>query len=458
MKMNKENKAPFGAGISMNRRSFLFKTAAATAAWNLAPQQRLIASPGQKLNIAGIGLGGKGFDDLQNVAGENIVALCDVDPNYAAPAFAKWPNARRHTDFRKMLETQKDIDAVIVATPDHLHFSISMCAIAHGKHVYCQKPLTHTVAEARAISLAASKAGVATQMGNQGNAGEGVRLIQEMIEEGVIGTVREVHAWTEKPVWPTGMGRPSEIQAVPAGMDWDLWLGPAPERPFNTAYLPFKWRGWWDFGSCSLGDMGCHVLNTPWRALNLGLPTSVEAYSRACNEETGPLASTIYYEFPGRDNRPPVKLTWYDGGIMPPRPVEMTDNRRLGDNEGCIFVGDRGKITCSCYGENVRLLPESLEKSYVRPAPKIPRSPGHYQEWLAACKGGPKAGSHFERSAILTEVVQLGNVAIRHSARITREQQNGRPVKLMWDAVAGKSQDVEANLLLQNAYRKGWEI
>jgi predicted dehydrogenase len=446
---------------SLSRRAFLARAATATAAFSLVPRHLLggagITPPSKKLNIAGIGIGGKGLDDLQNLAGENIVALCDVDHTYAAAAFKKWPDAKRHRDFRKMLATQKDIDAVLIATPDHLHFAISMWAIRLGKHVYCQKPLTHTVAEARALARAASQARVATQMGNQGNAGAGVRHIQEWLEDGAIGAVREVQAWTEKPNWPTGMGRPTEAHPVPEGMDWDLWLGPAPARPYHPAYTPFKWRAWWDFGSCSLGDMGCHVLNTPWRALDLGHPTSVEAYSRGSTDETGSLASIIYYEFPARDGKPPVRLTWYDGGIMPPRPVEITDNRRLGDNEGCIFVGERGKITCSCYGENVKLLPDSLDRSYPRPAPRLPRSAGHYREWIAACKGGPKAGSHFEHAAVLTEVVQLGNVALRHSARVNKELQNGRPVKLLWDKVAGQTSDPEADQFLQREYRKGWE-
>ena len=447
---------------SISRRSFLASAATATAAFTIVPRHVLggpgETAPSEKLNVAGIGIGGKGFDDLQQLSSQNIVALCDVDHHYAAPAFRKWPEAKRYHDFRKMLETQKDIDAVVVATPDRLHFAASMWAIKHGKHVYCQKPLTHTIAEARALSRAASESKVATQMGNQGNAGEGVRCIQEWIEDGAIGTVREVQAWTEKPIWLTGIDRPTDTPPVPEGMDWDLWLGPAPARPYHPAYAPFKWRAWWAFGSCSLGDMGCHVLNTPWRALNLGLPTSVEAYGRGCTDETGSVASIIYYEFPARDARPPVRMTWYDGGIMPPRPVEFEDNRRLGDNEGCLFVGEKGKITCTCYGENVRLLPESLSRSYQRPAPRIPRSAGPYQEWIAAAKGGPKPGSHFEHSALLTEVVQLGNVAVRHSARSDKELRNGWPVKLLWDAATGKTNNPEANQFLQTEYRKGWEI
>lgn len=447
---------------STSRRSFLAHATTAVAAFTIVPRQ-VLGGPGQtppseKLNVAGVGLGAKGYDDVLAISSQNIVALCDADHTGAALAFKHWPKAKPHRDFRKMLETQKDIDAVVVATPDHLHFAVSMWALRHGKHVFCQKPLTHTVAEARALAKAASQSKLATQMGNQGNAGEGVRVVQEWLEDGAIGAVREVHAWTNKPVWPCGIGRPTDKPPVPAGMDWDLWLGPAPARPYHPAYAPFKWRGWWAFGSSSLGDMGCHVLNTPWRALDLRAPLSIEAYSRGCNEETGPVASIVYYRFPARGEKPPVKLTWYEGGIMPPRPAELTDGRRLGDNEGCIFVGEKGKITCSCYGENVRLLPDELHRSYPRPAKRIPRSPGPYHEWLAACKGGPRAGSHFERAAQLTEVVQLGNAAIRYSAKVDKELQNGRPVELLWDPVAGKTSQPEADQFLHTEYRQGWEL
>jgi len=294
---------------------------------------------------------------------------------------------------------------------------------------------------------------------NQGNAGEGVRIMQEWIEDGAIGPVREVHAWTNKPVWPQGIERPTETPPVPAGLDWDLWLGPAPQRPYNPCYLPFKWRGWWDFGSCVIGDMACHVLNNPWRALSLGQPTSVEAYPSRCTTETGPLASIIYFEFPARGQMPPVKITWYDGGIMPLRPVELEDSRRMGDNEGCMFIGDNGKMVCSCYGDSPRIIPEARMKEYKRPAKRIPRSPGHGKEWIDACKGGPKAGSHFEHAALLTEFIQLGNVAIRWSAMRHADGINGIPVKLLWNAQAGKITNVpEANRFLQTEYRKGWEI
>lgn len=451
----------------LTRRSFI-KTTTATAA---APALFQIVAPhvlggvgrtppSERLNIAGIGLGTRGFDLVGSFANQhNIVALCDVDDRTAAPAYKAWPKATRHRDFRKMLETQRDIDAVTIATPDHLHFVMAMWAMQHGKHVYCEKPLTHTIAEARALAKAASAAKVATQMGNQGNAGEGVRIMQEWLEDGAIGAVREVHAWTNKPDWPQGIGRPTETPPVPAGLDWDLWLGPAPQRPYHPCYLPFKWRGWWDFGSGSIGDMACHVLNNPWRALNLGLPTSVEAYPTRCSDETGPLASLIYFEFPARGAMPAVKLTWHDGGMMPPRPPELEADRRMGDNEGCLFVGETGKLLCSCYGDSPRLLPDSKMKQYQRPDKRIPRSPGHGEEWIIACKGGPKAGSHFEHAAVLTELVQLGNVAIRWSALQQASNTNGIPVKLVWDAAAGKVANVpDANRFLQREPRKGWEI
>ncbi len=292
-------------------------------------------------------------------------------------------------------------------------------------------------------------------MGNQGNAGEGVRLIQEWIEDGAIGKVREVHCWTNKPECPTGIERPKETPPVPEGLDWDLWLGPAPYRPFHPAYLPFKWRSWWDFGSSALGDMGCHVINNAWRPLQLGRPTSIEAYSTGCNDETGPLAAIVYYEFPARGDMPPVRLTWYEGGLMPPRPLELEDYRRMGDNEGCLFVGERGKIVCCCYGQSPRIIPESKMQAVGRPRQRLPHSPGHYQEWINACKGGPKPGSNFEHAAVLAEVVQLGNVAIRAGRHQT---ENGHPVKLLWDGVAGKVTNLpEANRYLQTEYRKGWE-
>jgi predicted dehydrogenase len=445
------------------RRALLGKTAAAVAAPALfhIMARSVLGGPGhkapsEKLNIAGIGIGGRGLGNLMSVKSENIVALCDVDDAHAAGAFKAFPDARKHRDYRKMLEEQKDIDAVVVATPDHLHAVISLTAMQLGKAVYCEKPMAHTVQEARRMAEAAKKYKVATQMGNQGNAGEGVRLMSEWIADGAIGPVQEVHAWTHKPIWPQGIDRPKDTPPVPATLDWDLWLGPAPQRPYHPAYLPFNWRGWWDFGCCSLGDMGCHVLNNVIRPLKLGHPTSIEAYSTKVNAETGPLASIIYYYFPARPDMPPVKLTWWDGGMMPSRPAGVEETRRLGDNEGVLFMGEKGQLTCGCYGDGPRLIPEKRMQEYRRPARSLPRSPGHHQEWIDACKGGAAAGSNFEAAELLTEIVLLGNVAIRAAQR---QNQNGMCVRIDWDPVNLKITNApECDKYLQTQYRKGWEL
>ncbi len=319
----------------ISRRRFMSR-AAAVAAFTVVPRHvlggpRRIA-PSEKLNIAGIGVGGRGGDDLQGVESENIVALCDVDWQSAAGAFRRYPNARKYRDFREMLDKEGDgIDAVVVATPDHVHAVASMAAIRKGKHVYCEKPLTRTIHEARALTLAAREAKVATQMGNQGMAFEGNRLIKEWIWDGAIGDVREVHVWSDRPThqgklplwWAQGIERPADTPAVPDHLDWDLWLGPAPYRPYHPAYVPFRWRGWWDFGSGGLGDMGIHNLAPVFSALKLGAPTSVHASSTAVYEETLPLASTVHYEFPARGNMPPVMVHWYDGGLIAARPPEL---------------------------------------------------------------------------------------------------------------------------------------
>ncbi|MCX5771628.1 MAG: Gfo/Idh/MocA family oxidoreductase [Candidatus Hydrogenedentes bacterium] len=409
------------------------------------------SSANDKLNIAGIGIGGRGKSNLEELDGENIVALCDVDEQYAAKVFAKYPKATRYKDYRVMLEKQKDIDAVMVATPDHTHAIISMAAIKAGKHVYCEKPLTRTLFEARKLAEAAREMKVATQMGIQGHSHEGVRQICEWILAGAIGSVREVHIWTDRPKgwWPQGVDRPQDTPAVPATLDWDLWLGPAPTRPYNPAYHPFAWRGWWDFGCGAFGDMGCHLMDAPYWALNLGYPTIVEASSTAVNSETAPLASMVHYYFPARGEMPPVKLTWYDGGLLPPRPEELPDGEPMGnENGGVIFVGDKGKILAA--DENAktpRLLPLSLAKEFPTPEKTIPRSPGHHEEFIAACKGGQPAGAQFDYSGPLTENVLLGNLAIRAGK------------KLLWDGANMKCTNVpEANNLIQCQYREGWAL
>src|SRR5436189_180599 len=387
---------------NISRRRFLAATGAVTAFMALPRHVALGAgesSPNNKLNIAGVGIGGQGASDLNDVSTENIVALCDVDWDYAARTFKKYPNAKQYKDFREMLDKEKSIDAVVVGTPDHNHAIVSITAIKMGKHVYCEKPLTRSVYEARTTAKAARDAKVATQMGNQGMAFEGNRQINEWLADGAIGPVREVHVWSDRPThrgkmplwWAQGIERPQDTPSVPSTLDWDLWLGPAPYRPYHPAYVPFKWRGWWDFGSGGLGDMGIHNTAPVFSALNLGAPSSLYATSTAVFPETLPMASIVHYEFPERDGRPAIKLHWYDGGILPPRPDELEDNRELKRDDGIIFVGDKGKMLVQGWGgESPRLLPESRDKEYQRPPKTLPRSIGHHkQSPLAFPTGSP---------------------------------------------------------------------
>jgi predicted dehydrogenase len=408
--------------------------------------------PSEKLNIAGIGVGGMGRNNVKACENENIVALCDVDWEFSAPILELYPKAERHHDFRRMFDKQKNIDAVIVATADHTHAIASMTAIKLGKHVYCQKPLTHSVYEARKLAEAAREAGVATQMGNQGHSSERIRLVVEWIRAGVIGDVREVHVWTNRPGsiwgWRQGVERPAGTPPVPEKMDWDCWLGPAPERPYHPAYHPSKWRGFKDFGTGSLGDMGCHIIDQPYWALDLKSPASVEACSTApvhsaeANEETYPLASIVTYQFAARGTMPPVKMVWYDGGMLPPRPEELEKSRDMSGDTGVLFVGDKGKML------NGRLIPESRMKGMDRPAKTIERIEGtHEQNWIDACKGGPAACSNFDYAGLLTETVLLGNVAVQAKKKIYWDAENLRVTN-----------DNEANRFIQREYRKGWAL
>jgi len=415
----------------------------------------------EKLNLASIGAGGQAGSDIHSLSSENFVALCDVDWNRAASTFRKHPKAKQYRDYRVMLEERsKEIDAVVVATPDHHHFHASMTALLHGKPVYCEKPLTHTVEQARLVTLAARKAGVATQMGNQRQAAEYTRLVQEFVMDGAIGQVREAHSWTDRPsrglfgeYWPQGVGRPSDKPPVPGHLNWDLWLGPAPERPYHPAYLPVKWRGWWDFGTGALGDIGCHYFDPVFRALNLGAPASVEASSTRVNEETYPVGSIITYEFPARDKMAPVKFVWYDGGLRPPRPELVPDGVVMGTN-GILLIGDEG-LLLSGWDDGWHLYPEKRAKEYGAPPKKLARSPGHHQEWIDACKGGAKKpGSNFDWSGPMTETVLLGTVALRSQLR---EDLTLR--KLEWDSKQMRFTNHEkANAFLEREYRKGWEI
>ena len=360
----------------ISRRHFLAATAAAATIVTkhvLAGPRHI--PPGEKLNIAGIGVGGMGKSNLSQLESENIVALCDVDSNYAAETFKKYPKAKVYSDFRKMLDTQKDIDAVVIATPDHTHAVISMEAMRRGKHVYCQKPLTHDVYESRTLANAARETGITTQMGIQGHSGEGIRLICEWIWDGAIGEVRDVDAWCSLSYYPFGhewwsskwSRRPQETPPVPSTLDWDLWLGPAPQRPYHPAYHPGVWRCWWDFGCGMMGDRGAHTLDPVFWALKLGHPTSVDATSLDLNPDTHPVASIVTYRFPARGDLPPVKLTWYEG-LRPPRPIELEDGRRMGHIEGgVLFKGSKGTLMAGVYGEDPRLIPESKMKEYKQP-------------------------------------------------------------------------------------------
>jgi predicted dehydrogenase len=440
----------------LTRREFLSRTAAGTAGIMIVPRFVLggpgYVAPSDKLNIACIGVGGQGEHDVQGVNSENIVALCDVDDERAAETFEKFPGVKTYRDFRIMLEKEyKNIDAVTVTTPDHNHAVIAMMAIKLKKHVYVQKPLTHTIYEARKLAEAAREYKVVTQMGNQGHASEGARLINEWIWDGAIGNVYEAHCWTNRPIWPQNILRPDTLPSLPPTLDWDVWIGPSPWRPYHPAYAPFAWRGWWDFGTGAIGDMGAHIMDQPFWALKLDAPDTIQASSTEFNTETYPLASEVTFNFPARGEMGPVKLVWHDGGLMPARPEELENERMMGSNEGgSLFIGEKGKLICSTYAENPRLIPESKMREYKLPEKTIPRSPGIREEWIAACKGGPPTTSNFDYASKLTETMLLGNLAIRLKERNTI---------LKWDAANLRIANLnEANEFIQMKYRKGWEL
>lgn len=461
----------------ISRRAFLGKAAAA-AAFTIVPR-RVLGGPGHvapnaRTTLACIGTGGQGTINLMNFLDFNelqVIAVCDVDRE--STGFLSWnwgqgkegkacgrEPARRaveefygkqrssghyrgckaYVDYRELL-AKEDVDAVMVATPDHTHAVITMAALKRKKHVYCEKPLTWSVAEARAVAEEAKRAGVATQLGNQGQATEQDRVTREMIMDGAIGPVREVQVGWGARFWsyPALQDRPSDTPPVPKGLDWDLWLGPAPERPYHPLYHPWVWRNWWEFGTGLLGDMGCHLLTTVFKALDLRHPTSVEASSTKMFPEVYPLGVIARFEFPARGDRPPVKLSWYDGGLLPASPEEMTSERR---GYGVIYVGEKGKII------GHRIFPESKQKAYGKPPKTLPRSPGHYKEFVDACRGGPAPGSNFvDHAGILTETPLLGNVALRAGK------------KLLWDGPNMKvTNDAEANQFLHREYRQGWSL
>ncbi len=460
-----------------SRRDFLGRTAAATVL-TLVPRHVLggpsHVPPSEKTTLAAIGVGGQG---LQNVdiflqfAEVQVVAVCDVvreaggyiswnwlqgkdrrtagrepgqrtvDEHYAGQKRSgKYRACKAYADFRELLAAE-DVDAVMVTTPDHTHAVATMAALKRGKHVYCEKPLAYSVYEARQVTEAARRAKVATQLGNQGQATEEARVVCELIRAGAIGPVHEVQVWSPARFWswPAGDGRPPETPPVPDGLDWDLWLGPAPERPYHPAYCPWTWRNWWDFGTGLLGDLGCHKLSTVFKALKLGHPTGVEASCTRLDPEVYPLGVIARFEFPARGDMPPLTLSWYDGGLKPARPKDLEPGRGMDD---VIYVGQKGKMM------GHRLIPESRMKAFGRPPKVLPRSVGHHKEWIDACRGGPAAGANFvDHAGRLTEVCLLGNVAVRAQK------------KLDWDGANLKvTNDEEANRYLHRPYRRGWTL
>ncbi|ACY48624.1 Gfo/Idh/MocA family protein [Rhodothermus marinus] len=443
------------AGRRISRRRFLGTMATAGAAFTIVPRHVLgrgFVPPSDKLNIACIGVGGRGAWNVRGVSSENLVAFCDVDDERAAETYRAFPNVPRYKDFRVMLEREgARIDAVVISTPDHTHAVAAMMAIQMGKHVYCEKPLTRTIYEARRLAEAAREKGVVTQMGNQGHAGEGTRQIREWIEAGAIGTVREIHFWTNRPIWPQAIERPLEAYHVPPTLAWDLWLGPAPERPYHPAYVPFKWRGWWDFGTGALGDMGCHIMDAAFWTFDLRDPVRVTAETTPVFPETAPLVSRVTYEFAARGNRPALRVVWRDGNLAPPRPPQWEKDRPWPPmDSGQMFIGDEGVLIAGTYGENPRLVPESRHQEWIAsaPAPRYPRSPGVYQEWIEACKNGGQAGSNFpDYAGPLTEMVLLGNLAVRVGGTIE------------WDVAAMRVTNIEVpEEYIRPAYRSGWQL
>jgi len=441
----------------MNRRTFLKTASLATAAASmpgiLRSQQPGGQTPNNRLNVACVGAGGRGYDAVQAMKGENLVALCDVDDERAGKSFEELPGVPHFRDFRVMLDKLgNQIDAVTVSTPDHMHFPVAMSAMALGKHVFVEKPLARNVTQTRILLKTAREKKVATQMGNQGHAGEGCRRLKEWVDAGVLGDVREVHSWTDRPIWPQGVKPLDHSKMMPVvqpTLSWDLWLGVAAAREYDPAYLPFTWRGFWDFGTGSLGDMGCHIMDGAYWALGLTAPTSVEPVSANGTEISYPTASVIRLNFPARGDRPPVQWTWYDGGLMPPRPPELEEARTLVEN-GTLLVGSKATVIADCYYDSLRIIPEAKMREMAPGLPPrtIPRVPGgHFAEWIRACKGGTPAGSNFEYSTRLAESVLIGNIALRVNRRIEWDSENLKVTNL-----------ASANQFVDEHYRPGFGV
>ncbi len=473
----------------MKRRSFIKNAAAGSAAFTIVPSYVLgkgKTPPSDTLYVAAFGVGGRGAGVMRGLDATKkvkFVALCDVDQRRASGSFKRYSSAAKFADFRRVYDQHLgDIDAVMVATPDHTHATIALPFMREKKHAYVEKPLTHNIREARLMTQVAKEMGIVTQMGNQGASSDDSRKAREWVEAGVIGTVERVDCWTNRPVWPQGIPLPEEKDPIPEGLDWDLWLGPAAMRDYNDAYLPFKWRGWWDFGTGALGDMGCHIMETPFSVLDLGYPTEAEAscttnwvgdfveadYSASC-----PASSIVRLKFdtPGHGE---ISLNWYDGGILPDLPDELKDGESIGGTGGgTIFYGSKGILVCDVYSRNARLLPSEMMDLLKPPKPKYPRIEGdiegHQRNWVENCLSGGTATSDFQRSGPLTESVLMGNLAIRAFQYKTLKEGKklgdwdpftypGRR-KIQWDGPNMKVTNFDlANQWVHGSYRKGWEL
>ena len=452
-----------------SRREFIRDVGFALAGLTVVPRHVLGGTgripPSETIQVAGIGVGGVGSGQIVSISkqkGTRIAYLCDVDDVYAKRTYDRFPDAKRYRDYREMLDAvAAKIDAVYCGTPDHTHAVISMAALKKNKHVCCVKPLTLAISENRALAKAASERGLATQVTASASTSDSACRVREMIQHGAIGEVREVHCWSNRPLWPQGMLRPPGSDRVPETLDWDLWIGPAAMRPFvaewsdkdlpihqvkaskkppKAVYHPWNFRGWWDFGTGALGDMGCHHFNNVYVALKLRYPTKISASSSIVFEETAPLASIVTFEFPAREGMPPLTLYWYDGGLKPPRPPELEDGRELPEN-GNMYVGNKGKILDS------RIIPESKMKAYKLPPKTLKRRSGTWGEWVEAIRGGEEASCNFNHASLITEAVLLGNIAIR----------TGKT--LQWDG--GQMTFVNndtANKYVRPNYRSGWTL
>ncbi|CAG5007015.1 Inositol 2-dehydrogenase/D-chiro-inositol 3-dehydrogenase [Dyadobacter sp. CECT 9275] len=480
----------------VTRRDFLQKSsAAALGSFFIVPRHVLgkgFRAPSDKLNIAGVGIGGKGFSDISNAwnnGAENVVALCDVDWNLGKRCFDKFPTAKKYKDFRKMLEEMdKDIDAVTISTPDHTHAVIAMAAMRAGKDVYVQKPMTHNIHEARTLTEAARQYKRVSQMGNQGASNPGQQQMIEWFKKGLIGTVRQVEVWTNRPVWPQGIPVPTNKVAVPDYLDWDLYVGPAEWVDYTPAYHPFKWHGWWNFGTGALGDMGCHLIDSPFRVLELGYPTAVECsigsvflkdWTPEYIPEGCPPSSRVEIKFPAsKVNKSEIKMTWHDGGLRPFHPDLIPANDALGEpdsSNGAMLIGDKGVMTCATYGKDPKVYLKSGEKlempkdAYKTKYTSMPEF-GHQVAWTDACKAGFGSKEHkaltssFDYSGPLTETVIMGNLAIRSYTYRTANSDGkgfsypGRK-QLLWD---GKNMKItnfeEANQFVKRKYRGDWKL